>query len=147
MTKVNWGKASLFHLFSPCNSPPIRKVRAGTQAGQKLGSKNCCIDHEERCLLACSHGFLICFFILLSITNPPTISWYLTHQSSVKKRQHRLAQWPICYQHFLNYGLLFPNDSKFCQVDKTSQHTPDSQLLSTYLVSAWGLCSLEGCAL
>lgn len=58
MTKVTRGKASLFHLLYPCNCPPIRKVRTETQAGQKLGGKSCCIDHEERCLLACSHGFL-----------------------------------------------------------------------------------------
>ena len=39
-----------------------------------------------------------------------------THQLSFKKMCHRVAHWPICWEHFLNWSPLFPNVSGPCEV-------------------------------
>lgn len=69
-------------------------------------------------------GLLLCLVLFFLIWSRMTCSrlalstviWASSHQSLTKKMPDRLASWPVLWRHFLNWEILFSNDSNLCHV-------------------------------
>lgn len=46
---------------------------------------------------------------------PPAEGWALQHQSSMKMPSHRQGHRPVLSRQLINWGFLFPGDSRLCQ--------------------------------
>lgn len=104
--------------FNSHHRLPFNKVKTGTPRRSKhIG--------PERVLFA---GLLpiACLSCLLPYIHrttilrmaPLTVDWDFQHQSLTKKTLHQTACWPIFWNHFLNCGYLFSDNSNFYNVEK-----------------------------
>lgn len=101
MAKSNMGKKEFVSTYSFPSQSIVeaetrgRKLEAGAEA-----------EAVEKCyFLACASGLTRPAFLHIAARttspgSPPTVSWVLPNQPSVKKTPHSLAHRPIWWEHF-----------------------------------------------
>jgi hypothetical protein len=112
MTESNLGRGGFVSWIVPYNRSSSKAMTAET-------CKPVLMQRPWRCATYClaPYGLLNCFLIEPRTTSlemvPPTMAWFLPHQSLIEKMLYNWISW----KQFLNWGSFLCDDSSLCQID------------------------------